>query len=83
MEKHAGALREASSQVLSDDAFALEEESDDESVSLEDEDDPPIKGEASFVVCPYYQGALRPEICGRLRGRGGRGLGRARNSLLY
>ena len=55
MEKHAGALQEASSQVLSDDAFALEEESDDESVSLEDEDDPPIKGEASFVVCPYYR----------------------------
>ena len=22
---------------------------------LEDEDDPPIKGEASFVVCPYYR----------------------------
>mmetsp|Transcript_7324 Transcript_7324/g.21778 ORF Transcript_7324/g.21778 Transcript_7324/m.21778 type:complete len:2162 (-) Transcript_7324:11-6496(-) len=55
LEKHAGALQEASSQVLSDDAFALEEESDDESVSLEDEDDPPIKGEASFVVCPYYR----------------------------
>ena len=50
LEKHAGALQEASSQVLSDDAFALEEESDDGDVSLEDEDDPPIKGEASFVV---------------------------------
>jgi len=50
LSKHAQCLDEAASQCLAETPFTLEEEPDDAS-----DDDAPLTGAASFVVCPYYK----------------------------